>query len=73
MTLRTRLRAWREFFGMSQADVGELAGLSAAAISQWESGSSSPSQENLEMVVKGWGLTMAEFYGPVGAEKGVRA
>jgi transcriptional regulator with XRE-family HTH domain len=36
----TYLRAWREYLGLTQADVAEKAGITQAALSQMESGES---------------------------------
>jgi transcriptional regulator with XRE-family HTH domain len=39
--------------------------ISGSAISYWETGDTTPTQPNLEAVVKALGLTMAQFYGRV--------
>ena len=46
--------------GLSQADVGVAAGVSAAAVSQWERGAREPTGEALEAYVRVLGVLREE-------------
>jgi transcriptional regulator with XRE-family HTH domain len=50
--LKGRLRALREAFGESQADVATVANVSRAAVSQWESGKSAPEPAKLMLLAQ---------------------
>lgn len=50
---------------MTQRALAEAAGVTISAVSLWESGGTTPSQDHLAKVVEALGLTMARFYGRV--------
>jgi len=57
---------WRKAKGMTQQALAKAAGVSAAAVYQWEGTGESkttPSLMNLEKVVDALGITMERFYG----------
>lgn len=61
-TLAGRIRFLREQQGLSQRALAEAAGVSAAALSQIESGQTSPSVATLEKLADGLGISMAAFF-----------
>ncbi|MGE5801594.1 MAG: helix-turn-helix domain-containing protein [Gemmatimonadota bacterium] len=63
MTLDTRIRSWRKLRKLSQRALGALIGVSGATVAQWENGSTSPTQGNLEKLAGALGLTMEQFFG----------
>lgn len=65
MNLGARIRSWRERKAWNQAQLADAAGLSRAAICQYEGGKGTPSQNALAMIVDALGLTMEQFYGAI--------
>jgi transcriptional regulator with XRE-family HTH domain len=65
MTLGSRIAAWRKARGFSQGRLADAVEVTRAAVSQWEDNQTSPSQAHLAAVVKKFGLTMEQFYGPL--------
>lgn len=68
MDLGARIAAWRKNRGLTQRELAEAIGVTAAAVYQWEGTGDShttPSQGNLEKVVGVLGLTMERFYGAI--------
>ncbi|MDQ6966106.1 MAG: helix-turn-helix domain-containing protein [Mariprofundaceae bacterium] len=57
-----KIRFLREQQGLSQRGLAETSGISAAALSQLESGLSSPSVATLEKLADGLGKTVASFF-----------
>lgn len=52
----TYLRAWREYLGLTQAEVAERAGITQAALSQMESGEAKLRKASREKLAKALGL-----------------
>ncbi|MDP2752740.1 MAG: helix-turn-helix transcriptional regulator [Rhodocyclaceae bacterium] len=52
----TYLRAWREYLGLTQAEVAERAGITQAALSQMESGEAKLRKASREKLAKAMGL-----------------
>ncbi len=50
---------------LSQPALAAAAGVTASAVSYWETGKTQPSQRRLASVVELFGLTMEQFYGPL--------
>jgi DNA-binding XRE family transcriptional regulator len=68
MDLGTRIAAWRKAKGLTQRTLADAAGVTVAAVSQWESGGKHhclPSQSSLSAVVERLGVTMEQFYGRI--------
>jgi len=66
MDLAERIAAWRKSKGLTQRELAEAVGVTPAAVYQWEDAGenhTTPSQENLFLVVEALGLTMAGFWG----------
>lgn len=66
MELGARIKAWLGIRGMSQKALAEAVGVTPAAVTAWVKvgdEATSPTQKNLESIVKALGMTMAEFYG----------
>ena len=57
-----RLKALREYFGWSQRELAKRAGVPNSAISVIEQGSVSPSVLSLQKVLKGFSLTLHQFF-----------
>lgn len=57
-----RLKAIREFYGWSQRELAKRAGVPNSAISVIEQGSVSPSIISLEKVLKGFPISLADFF-----------
>lgn len=47
MTIETRIKATRSEWGLTQQEFGKLAGVSKAAVSQWEHGVTKPERDAL--------------------------
>lgn len=64
MTAETpdRVRYWRERKGLSQEALGDLCGWPQYKVSRIETGATTVSTEDVELLVDKLGLTMAEFY-----------
>lgn len=60
--LGLRLKAIREFYGWSQRELAKRAGVPNSAISVIEQGSVSPSITSLEKVLKGFPISLADFF-----------
>jgi transcriptional regulator with XRE-family HTH domain len=54
-------RAWREHFGLTQAEVAKRAGMSQAALSQLESGEHNIRKATREKLAKAMGITAAQL------------
>lgn len=65
MTLADRIQHWRKARNLSQRAIGQLVGVSGACIAQWESGSTTPTQANLQKFVESIELTMEKFYSAI--------
>lgn len=52
----TYLRAWREYLGLTQAEVAKRAGMTQAALSQMESGATKLRKATREKLAKAMGL-----------------
>lgn len=65
MDLGVRIATWRSHKKLTQQALADAADVTVSAVSYWESGDTSPSQDHLEAVVKALGLTMERFYGRV--------
>ncbi len=61
-TIGPRLKLLREFYGLSQRELAKRGGVPNSAISVIEQGSVSPSIQSLERVLKGFPLTLADFF-----------
>lgn len=61
-SIASKIRFLREQQGLSQRALAEAAGISAAALSQLESGQSSPSVATLEKLADGLGIAVAAFF-----------
>lgn len=59
-----RLRTLREYFGLSQRQLAELAQVPNGLISMVETNKSSPSVSSLRKILGGLGITMSEFFEP---------
>ena len=56
--MKDRLREIRTRAGLSQGRFGAVLGVTREAVSQWEKGSSRPSQDKLEKIAKEHGVTL---------------
>lgn len=57
----TYLRAWREYLGLTQAEVAEKAGISQAALSQMESGESKLRKVTREKLAAALGINPGQL------------
>jgi transcriptional regulator with XRE-family HTH domain len=69
MDVGSRIAGWRAFRDMSQKELAAAAGVTVAAVYQWESGATSPSLATLAAIVKALKITMAQFWGDVPKSK----
>ncbi|MBR9911920.1 MAG: helix-turn-helix domain-containing protein [Gammaproteobacteria bacterium] len=60
--LGIRLKALREFYGWSQRELAKRAGIPNSAISVIEQGAVSPSVLSLEKVLKGFPISLPDFF-----------
>lgn len=65
MHLGIRIAGWRKSKGLTQAELAQACEVTVSAVSLWEAGKASPTQEHLETIVDRLGVTMARFYGRV--------
>jgi transcriptional regulator with XRE-family HTH domain len=49
--------------GLTQAQMAARCGVSNVAVSQWETGASSPGAKRLPMIAKACGVSMRVFFG----------
>jgi predicted transcriptional regulator len=56
-------RAWREYLGLTQAEVAAKMGISQAALSQMESGEKKLRKASLEKLAKALGVTVEQVRG----------
>lgn len=59
----TLARAWREYLGLTQAEVAARMGISQAALSQMESGEKKLRKASLEKLAKALGVTVEQLRG----------
>lgn len=52
MKTATKIKELREAAGLSQRKLGDLIGVSGAAVAQWETGENRPSLPNLEKLAE---------------------
>jgi DNA-binding XRE family transcriptional regulator len=57
----TYLKAWREYLGLTQAEVAEKAGISQAALSQMESGESKLRKATREKLATAMGINASQL------------
>lgn len=60
-----QIAAWRIYCGLSQEECAGKIGITGPAWSQWETGDTSPTQENLFAAIGVFRITIAQFWGPV--------
>gem|GEM_PF-2605426 len=59
------MRSWREWAGLSRQDLASALEITVSAICYWETGGTTPSNENLERFVRAVGIDMSRFYGSI--------
>ena len=67
-----RIARWADARGKTLQDLADAAGVSVGAVYQWIGTGrhkTKPQLSHLEAIVAELGLTMAEFYGPLPAER----
>ena len=69
--IASKIRFLREQQGLSQRALAEAAGISAAALSQLESGQNSPSVATLEKLADGLGVAVTAFFIEQGSEQDI--
>ena len=62
MHLGIRIASWRKHKGLTQADIAQACDVTVSAVSLWEAGKASPTQEHLVTIVGRLGLSMSRFY-----------
>lgn len=73
MEIGPRITAWRKLKGFTQQSLASGVGVTVAAVSYWESGTTTPSHDNLKALVELLGLTMEQFYGAIPKPKKTKA
>lgn len=68
-----RLSEMRKLKRMSQAELGDLLGVTRAAVSEWEKGKSVPRLDKLAEISRFFGVPLAELSGTPGDEVSVDA
>lgn len=72
--LASRISRWRlSRDGLTKAELARQVGVSPEAVSQWESGATTPTTANLAKIVGAIGVTMQVFWGEPPASKRRRA
>lgn len=61
--LGVRILAWRTKAGLTQRELGELVGVSDAAVCQWESGDVAPQADRLSRIASACGVGLSRFFG----------
>jgi transcriptional regulator with XRE-family HTH domain len=66
MSLGLRIRRFRENRGLTQSELGDLAGVTAQAVSSWETGVYEPKTENEEAISSALGISRQTLlFGPL--------
>lgn len=63
MTTAESIKRLREKYGMTQSDLGKIAGLSSKAVGAWESGRAEPRIGAIEKIAAYFGITKSEVLG----------
>jgi transcriptional regulator with XRE-family HTH domain len=66
--LPERIAQARELQGLTKTEVASRLGVSPAAVAQWESGGKSPTSENLALLAREMGFSIAAFQHPQPAD-----
>jgi repressor LexA len=64
------IRAFRKSKGLTQDQLGEIAGISGSAISQWESDDNEPTMRALERIATHFDVPKSEILGDISVPKG---
>lgn len=65
LSLADRMRQWRNWAGLTMADVAAKVGVSKSAVTLWEKGRTSPTHNNVGKFCKSIGITKQQFEGDV--------
>jgi transcriptional regulator with XRE-family HTH domain len=60
--IAARIRYFRERKGLRAIRLAEACGVSPGSVSEWESGNTEPTHENLARVARACGVDLAEFW-----------
>ena len=69
MSIGENIKKLRESHGLTQSQLGDIAGVSDKAVSTWESGSREPRMGAIEKIAQHFGLSKSEVLFGVVAEK----
>jgi transcriptional regulator with XRE-family HTH domain len=60
--IAARIRYFRQRAGLRAARLAEACGVTPGSVSEWESGNTEPTHENLARVARACGVDLAEFW-----------
>ena len=58
----TAIKAWREYMGLTQAEVSSRMGISQAALAQMESPEGRPRKATLRKVAEAFGISLEQLH-----------
>ena len=65
MDLGPRIAAWLRVRNMTQSALADACGVTPQAVTAWVRHNKPISQRNMEAILKTFGITIQEFYGPI--------
>lgn len=63
MELAERIKTWREWAGLSKANIADVLEVSTQTVRNWESGRFAPTYDNLELFANAVGISLPQFWG----------
>ena len=61
MSISENIKALREKYNLTQAELGEIAGVSDKAVSTWENGTAEPRMGAIQKIAEHFGITKASL------------
>lgn len=63
VSIADRIRRWREWAGLTQAQLARAVEVSTAAETMWESGKTEPTHSNIAKICSKLGIEQSDFWG----------
>lgn len=66
MQVSERITKWREWAGISKAELSRRVGVSSSAVAQWENDpGTTPTVDNLTAIAEACGISLSMFWGEI--------